>query len=86
MDTHLIGAVSEIPVGERIIVVLRRLRVAGEGESVGVVLPLVLRIVCHLLIEIIGILLQILRIGVRQTILSQDGVHLGVVAARLTEA
>ena len=82
VNAHLPKSVLELSDRERVVEVLCVLRVDGAGEDVAEVLALgvvLRRYLCR------NLLLHVLRILIRQAILCEDGVHLHVVVASLSE-
>ncbi len=74
---HFPESVIYLANGERVVKVLCILGVDGESEHVAEVLTLSDSFGGNIGHNLIGSLLHILRIGVRQTIFGQNGVHLG---------
>ena len=85
VHAHLPESVLQLSDGERVVEVLRILRVDGAGEHVAEVLALGIVRRCYLCRNLLGSLLHVLRILIRQAVLREDGVHLHVVVARLAE-
>ena len=85
VDTHLIQVVAMLPYAQCIVEVFSILRVNGKRGDTAEVFA-----ACYLLLgyvsrELVGSLFYLLRIFVRQVILSQYGMHLNIVVALLSK-
>ena len=85
VNAHLPESVLELSDGERVVEVLCILRVNGAGEDIAEVLALGVVLRRYLRRNLLGSLLHVLRILIRQAVLREDGVHLHVVVASLSE-
>ena len=85
MHTHLPSSAFHHPDRQGIIKVLGILWVDGTGEHIAEVLTAGYLLCRNLCLELLGCFLHTLRILVRQAILRQDGMHLGIVVTRLPQ-
>ncbi len=85
MHAHLPQVVAKLTYGQRIIKVLCIFRVYGECGNITEVLTLLVVLLRNLTRNLVGSLLYLLRIFIRQTVLREYGVHLHIVVARLAE-
>ena len=74
-----------LPDAQRIVKILGILGVNGTGEDIAEVLAALDFLLCDARINLLGSVLHMLRILVRQPILSQDGMHLHIVVALLAQ-
>ena len=82
---YLPKSVLKLLYRQRIVEVLGVLRVDGAGESVAEVLAFGIVFGCYLSRNLLGSLLYVLRILVRQTVLCKYSVHLNIVVASLAQ-
>ena len=85
MHADLIKPVVELLDRECVVEVLGILRVDGAGPRVAEILTLRHILVGDLTRDLLSSVLHPLRVLVRQSVLSQDGVHLHIVVTRLSE-
>ena len=83
--THHLSTITHHPDAQCVVEVLCIVRVDGEGDDVAEVLSASYFLCRDGGIELVGGLLHVLRVFVGQSILREDGVHLGVVVAHLAE-
>ena len=74
-----------LPDAQRIVEVFGVLRVNGAGEHLAEVLTTLDLLLRDARVYLLGSILDILRILVRQPILCQDGMHLDIIVALLTQ-
>ena len=85
MHSDLPQSAIEFAYGQCIVKVLRIMRVYGTGKDIAEVLSAVYLLLRYHVANLVGSIFHRLRIFIRQTVLSQNSIHLSVIFAAFTE-